>query len=111
MRIALETEKGKRKKFKAVFVRLGKKTNYKGYSEETILLKEIADAETLEPMADHLWFSYSKGFQKLVLTPGTLIEFEARVKPYKKGYIRKGINKHRTTDYKLSHPTKIKRAG
>jgi hypothetical protein len=111
MRKALKTEKGNRKKFKAVFVRLGKKTNYKGYSEETILLADIIDAESHARMTDHLWFSYSKGFQQLSLTPGTAIEFEARVKEYKKGYVRRGLNTHRTSDYKLSHPTKIKLAG
>ncbi len=111
MRKVLQPEKGNRKKFKATFVRLGKKTSYKGYSEETVLLSAIVDAETGEPMTDHLWFSYTKGFQQLALAPGMRIEFEARVKEYKKGYVRKGLNTKRSSDYKLSHPTKIKRAG
>ncbi len=111
MRKALQPEKGNRKKFAATFVRLGKKTSYKGYSEETVLLSAIIDAETGEPMTDHLWFSYTKGFQQLALSPGTRIEFEARVKEYKKGYVRSGLSTQRSSDYKLSHPTKIKRTG
>jgi len=110
MRKDLAVEKEKRKKFKAVFVRVGKKVNYTGYSQETILLKNIVDVEANRAVADHLWFSYTKGFEKILLTEGVMLEFEARVKEYKKGYVRKDINiNNRTTDYKLSNPTKIRK--
>lgn len=110
MRKDLAVENGKRKKFKAAFVRLGKKVNYKGYREETILLKNIVDIETNCVMADHIWFSYTKGFESVSLAEGTILEFEARVKEYSKGYVRKDLNiDKRTTDYKLSHPTKIRK--
>jgi hypothetical protein len=108
MRKRLAAENGSRKKFIGTFERIGKKVNYKGYSEETILLKNIIDFETKEIVADHVWFSYTKGFEKISLTPGIKLEFEARVKEYKKGYVNKALNLHkRSTDYKLSHPTKI----
>ena len=108
MRKQLAAENGTRKKFSATFERVGKKVNYKGYTEETILLKHIVDVETKKVVADHIWFSYTKGFEKLTLTPGVVLEFEARVKQYKKGYVNKALNLHkRLTDYKLSHPTKI----
>ena len=109
MRKILGVEKEKRKKFIATFSRLGKKTNFKGYSEETILLKNVIDVETNQVVTDHLWFSYTKGFEKVLLKEGVHLAFEARVKEYKKGYINKGykINNSKT-DYKLSHPTKIK---
>ena len=99
-----------RKKFRAVFIRIGKKTGFKGYSEETILLKNIVDLEADKMVADHLWFNYTKGFEKLSLTEGATLEFEARIKEYRKGYVnaRYKINRS-TTDYKLSHPTKIKK--
>jgi hypothetical protein len=105
----LVKEIGTRKKFTAIYSRMGKKVNYKGYSEETILLKNIIDVETNKVVTDHVWFSYTKGFEKLALTEGVTIEFEARVKEYKKGYVNKlyKIN-NSATDYKLSHPTKIK---
>jgi hypothetical protein len=110
MRKNLAEEKGKRKKFKAIFVRLGKKVNYKGYSEDTILLKDVLDLENNKLVTDHCWFSYTKGFEKISLTEGAALEFEARVKEYKKGYVRKDLKiNNRTTDYKLSHPTKIRK--
>ena len=109
MRKALGEEKGKRKKFTATFIRLGKKTNFKGYSEETILLQNIIDAETQKVIADHVWFSYTKGFEKILLTKGITVEFEARVSEYHKGYVNKRYQiDQRKKDYKLSNPTRIK---
>jgi hypothetical protein len=79
-------------------------------SEETVLLKNVVDAETNKLVADHVWFSYTKGFEKITLTEGLLLEFEARVKEYKKGYVNKAYKINNSTiDYKLSHPTKIKK--
>jgi hypothetical protein len=110
MRKKLASEVGLRKKFKAIFSRIGKKVNYKGYTEETILLTDIKDRETEKVMADHLWFSYSLAFQKAKLAIGDAIEFEARVKEYQKGYVNKGLKiNHRISDFKLSHPTQIKK--
>jgi len=107
MRKELASQEGQRKKFTATFDRLGKKVGYQGYAEETILLKNITD-ETGKRMADHLWFRYTQGFVKLKLLPGDHIEFEARVKEYRKGYVNKALNiNNKTSDYKLSHPTKI----
>jgi hypothetical protein len=109
MRVKLGKDEGVRKKFIATFSRIGKKKNFKGYSEDTILLKNVTDAETSAVVADHIWFSYTKSFEKIILKEGVIIEFEARVKSYNKGYVNKavGINQ-RKTDFKLSHPTKIK---
>lgn len=109
MRKGLADKEGERRKYSAVFSRIGKKTNYRGYSEETILLKDITDLETNQIVADHLWFSYTKSFQLVSLLEGVRIEFEARVKEYRKGYVntRYKINDRRT-DFKLSHPTRIK---
>jgi len=108
MRRELAKQDGQRKKFSALFIRLGKKAGYHGYSEETILLNRITDVETGKVVTDHLWFTYTKGFQDAGLKEGDTIEFEARVKEYKKGYVNRayGINQ-RKHDYKLSHPTRI----
>jgi hypothetical protein len=108
MRKRLSDAAGERRKFRATFSRFGKKINFKGYSEETILLINVIDCENGMVATSHIWFSYSKGFQKLNLIEGTHLEFEARVKAYQKGYVNKaaGINKRRT-DFKLSHPTKV----
>ncbi len=110
MRKKLAAEEGNRKKFHAVFSRIGKKVNFKGYSEETILLKNIFDIEANGVVADHVWFSYTQGFIKAALTPGDTLEFEARVKEYRKGYVNKSYKiNNSSTDFKLSNPTKIKR--
>jgi hypothetical protein len=109
MRKLLAKEEGNRKKFTATFERFGKKVNYKGYSETTVLLTNIRDTETNTRVADHLWFTFTAGFEKAGLKEGCTIEFDARVKEYSKGYVNKkiGIN-NRKNDFKLSHPTKIK---
>jgi hypothetical protein len=110
MRIKLAAEEGKRKKFRGVFERIGKKTNFKGYSEETVLLKTIIDVETNNVVADHVWFNYTKEFEKASVTEGAMLEFEARIKEYKKGYVNRKLNfTSQAVDYKLSHPTKIKK--
>lgn len=110
MRKELAAVAGERKKFSAVFARLGKKVNYNGYSEETILLNVIVDVETGKPVADHLWFGYTQGFVKASLAAGDRLEFEARVKKYRKGYVNKNYKiNNASTDFKLSNPTKIKK--
>jgi hypothetical protein len=109
MRKKLAETAGERKKFKGTFSRLGKKINYSGYSEDTILLVNIIDFETERCVSDHNWFSFTKGFEKIALTEGTEIEFEARVKPYKKGYVNKQLNiNDQKIDFKLSNPTRIR---
>jgi len=109
MRKKLAENEGNRKKFSATFIRLGKKANFKGYSEDTILLKEIKDLESNEVVTDHVWFTYTKGFEKINLQEGAIIEFEARIKEYQKGYVNTAYKINRSkTDYKLSHPTKIR---
>jgi hypothetical protein len=109
MRKELAKQNGERKKFTAIFERLGKRAGYQGYAEETILLKDVVDVELNKVVTDHLWFSYTRGFQDIKLVEGICIEFEARVKEYSKGYVNKAhkINQKKK-DFKLSHPTKIK---
>ena len=108
MRKVLRESLGVRKKFSGLFVRLGKKKNYRGHTEETVLIKTIIDLEDGNVVADHLWFAYTKGFQQVSLEAGVRIEFDARVKKYAKGYRNTQYKiDNRTTDYKLSHPTKI----
>lgn len=98
-----------RTKFTGEFERLGEKNNFWG-SNKTILLKNIKNLDG-ETVTDHLWFMYTKNFQKLgKLRVGDIIEFEARVSSYEKGYInyRQFIDE-RELDYKLNYPTKIKK--
>jgi hypothetical protein len=108
MRKKLAEEVGARKKFRGVFARYGKKVNYKGYSEETVLVEQIVDAETNQLMCDHIWFSLTKSFEKLNLTSGDVLQFDARIKEYQKGYKNSAYKIDNTSkDFKLSHPTNI----
>jgi hypothetical protein len=108
IRKKLAQDEGERKKFRAVFSRFGKKINFNGYSETTLLLTQVVDIQKMQVVADHVWFSLTKGFEAIKLEEGTIVEFEARVKEYSKGYVNKryGIN-NRRQDFKLSHPGKI----
>lgn len=116
MRQELKKIDGERKSFTGVFTRFGKKSRYrpKKVGDEwidydvTVLLTDIRDLEG-KSVADHLWFNFTKGFASLgEIQEGTRIRFDARVKPYVKGYVN---HRHyidmREEDYKLSHPTKF----
>jgi hypothetical protein len=110
MRKDLLQKSGERRRFSGTFSRFGSKINYRGYSEETILLTQIIDLETNQEVADHIWFAYTKGFQSAGLLLGARVAFDARVRKYSKGYVNKRYKiNQRSTDYKLSHPTKIER--
>ena len=99
-----------RKRFKGTFERFGTKAGYK-YPLTTLLFKYIIDSSTKEKVTEHIWFNLTKGFNTLDLKEGDIIEFDARVKEYTKGYMgyREDVYKPIETDYKLSHPTKIKK--
>lgn len=113
MRHKLQAIDGKRCQFTAIFDRFGSKPAFKGPMIKTLLLTHVKDAAGHD-VCDHIWFVCSQGFEALDLKPGDQIAFDARSKSYEKGY--KG---HRdaedlpaiSTDYKLSHPTKVRRMG
>ncbi len=108
MRKELKKIDEERGQFTGIFKKYGLKAGFKGPSKETILLVNIRDKQGL-PIADHLWFNLTKGFEKLgALKEGECLRFEARVKVYRKGYVNRcaGIDRSHA-DYKLSHPAKI----
>jgi len=109
MRKNLEQINGDRKGFIGVFERYGTKTNFKGFLERTILLKEVSDGKNV--VTDHIWFTMTKGFEALGdLNNGDKVEFCARVKEYVKGYVnRRDYVDDREIDYRLSHPTKVQK--
>jgi hypothetical protein len=111
MRKELSKIKEIRKRFTGTFVRFGEKKDWNGYNQRTLLLQKVAGVDSPEILTDHLWFTYSKAFEDLgFLKEGDTIEFDARVKEYVKGYVnRLGKIDQRRNDFKLSHPTKVKR--
>lgn len=106
MRKGLQIVDGDRLSFTGTIGRYGGK----GGGRYTILL---VDVEFLDgtPATDHIWFNLTKGFKSLRLKPGERVFFDARVKPYTKGYRgrKMGVDRPISVDYKLSHPTKIGR--
>lgn len=102
MRKKLKAHDEERMKFTGVFERIGYKPGYEGRaSTMTVLLNDIRN-ENGKRMTTHAWLNYTKKFQELNLSMGDKIKFCARVKKYKKG-------KSENLDYKLSHPSKIKK--
>jgi len=101
-----------RKTFTGTFERYGTRTNWNGFSEKTVLLVDIKDLSG-KKVTGHIWFHLTKGFNGLgELKKGTVIQFDARVKSYIKGYkgYREEVQweKPIEEDYKLNNPTKIK---
>lgn len=110
MRKQLSTINNTRQKFTGTFERFGEKSGWQGNIDFTLLLTDVKDQEG-KLMTEHLWFNLTKQFNALKLQEGDVVEFHARVKRYFKGYrgYREDIyDKPVETDYKLSHPTKIK---
>jgi hypothetical protein len=112
MRKALAAREEERATFHGTFVRCGTKNGWQGRQEQTILLKDICD-QTGQRVCDHLWFNRTKAFALLNLQPGDTVAFDARVKAYEKGYFgrRWDVDKPAEIDYKLSHPTRVRKVG
>ena len=113
MRAKLKKIENTRKKFTAVFKRYGSKTNWHGFSEKTILLVDVKSNGKGKTVTEHIWFRMTKGFEKLgELKEGDILQFDARVKEYTKGYkgcILDNWERPVEIDYKLNNPTKIKK--
>lgn len=111
MREQLRAIDGVRCTFTGIFERFGTKSAYRGPPIKTLLLRHICDPTDKE-VADHVWFVVGKQFGALDLQPGDRVEFCARVREYEKGY--KGRREDVwdapiEKDYKLSHPTKVRK--
>ena len=102
--------KQERHTFNGVFVREGLRSAYRGFPLSTVLLKDIKLKDSDKIITDHLWFNKTKGFKALNLKEGNIVQFDARVDSYVKGYkgYREDVCSHTEKDYKLSYPTKIK---
>ncbi len=109
MREKLAAIAGKRTLFRAVFVRFGSKPAYRGAPVITCLFRDITRRGSV--ITDHVWFDCGKQFAALHLKVGDVVEFEARVTSYVKGY--KGRRADRDSrwelDYRLSNPTGVRK--
>lgn len=110
MREKLQALEGVRVTVRATFARFGTKRGWQGREVKTVLLTNLTDVHG-HPVCDHLWFACTKGFEALNLQPGDRLELDGRSKPYVKGYqgMRDEEWSETETDFKLSHPTNIRR--
>lgn len=113
MRTELRKLSNQRRLFTGIFVRIGTKSGWQGKILETVLIKDIRDSNN-KLITNHLWFNLTKGFQNIDFKEGNKIQFMARVTSYYKGYKGRraeelGLDSYEE-DFKLSFPTKIKKA-
>lgn len=100
MRDRLEKLNGKRLTFKATVGRFGKKSAYRGYPLDTVCFTDVK-FNSGGNATDHIWFTSGKRIKELNLQEGDKVSFEARVKPYLKGYEKDEV------DFRLSNISKI----
>jgi hypothetical protein len=100
MREKLKAISGVRARFRGRFERTGERTSA-GYVKPMALLRDVCDLKGNE-MCDHVWLNMCKAVEGLELKSGDWVEFDARVRPYWKGY-----HDNRQMDYRLSHPTRM----
>jgi hypothetical protein len=109
MRDALKNNDGSRLRFRASVERFGSRSNWHGYPERTILLRDVRFVGSGELACDHLWFK--EGDWAWELEVGTTFEFDARVDSYVKGYQGQRAEELNistlTIDYHLERPTKV----
>lgn len=99
---------GKRLRFQARVERRSEKPAYRGFPIPTLLLRGVSLADTGDEVADHLWFTAGKWAEGLRL--GDLIEFDARVDSYVKGYRGHRDDVHlpeESSDWHLERPTRV----
>lgn len=95
--------------FTGEFIRFGTKNGWVG-EVKTLLLGDVKMGDDI--VTDHLWFDCGKSFERLDLKEGDIVQFDARVAKYEKGY--RGwrddvFDKPPCTDWKLSRPTKVRK--
>ena len=94
--------------YTAIVGRFSLKNGFRNLPLRTILLINVRHNEKL--VADHVWLTCGRRIYSAILIPGDLIQFDARIKEYEKGYKgrREDVYKPISRDYCLSYPTKIK---
>src|SRR5687767_10666288 len=106
MRNELEKIEGERRRFRAVVEEFG--VGRQAKRTETILLVDVRRTDDVAAVvADHLWLKMGAQFKSVSL--GDVIEFDAQVRRYEKGYLnfRLGIDET-TVDYRLSKPSNVR---
>ncbi|MFC6180579.1 hypothetical protein [Lactiplantibacillus daowaiensis] len=88
--------------FQGVFKGVGFKSSYRNHYLPTLVLEQITFEGKI--MTNHLWCNYTRQFSKLgVLKIGDVVQFDARIKRYTKGY----KTSSKKVDYGIERPTKV----
>ncbi len=111
MRCLLGKMDGTRSRFHATFERFGKKSGYKVPWLLTLLLVDVKRVDDGSVVTDHAWMNYGKQFGSLDLHAGDVVEFDARVGMYQKGYSEDDEDNPFRFDYRLERPTRMEKVG
>lgn len=112
MREKLADLKNTRKTYTAFFERYGVRKLFGKFEALTLLFSDIKNSDN-ELMSQHIWLNSNKSFEKINFVRGDIVQFEARVIEYEKGYRRyKGndpkLKQYVIKDFKLAYPSKVK---
>merc|ERR1712100_823924 len=100
VRLGLVSSLHQRMRFHGTVRRMGKTRGRRAWMRRTVLLTDIVACEDQSIRTDHVWLVVGKQLENLQLHRGDKIQFDARVRWYRK---RGGH------DLKLSHHTKLKK--
>lgn len=108
MRKELLKYKDKRFRFIATVEKFSSEANFPGLTKKTIFLKDIKFQKTGESVVDQISYNVKKTIEKLNLSVGDIIQFDASVKTYVKGLVgpHEVIDVSRL-DIKLTNTTKF----
>ena len=90
---------GLRMMFKGTIVTFG---THKRTDQQTVLIIDVEDITFFDVKFSHIWCISNKNFNSSNLKKGQIIEFEATVRPYRKGP---------KIDYGLSQPKRLRYLG
>lgn len=104
---------GEKHTFTAEFVKYSNKMSRAKVPIQTLLFQNIKNEEG-KVVADHIWFVTNKEFEQFKFHYGNIVQFDAYVEEYVKGYFgirenRRHHHKKMALDYSLSRPTEIKK--
>lgn len=107
MRKDLKKITGMRERFSGQVTRFGTKSAFRGPPKKTVLLTQIQRIANAKVVTDHIWLTVGKRLEHLEV--GDIVEFDARVGEYTKGYqgYRWDVCSYIEVDYRLERPTKV----
>ncbi len=111
VRFQLRSLQGCRFRCRATVGRFGEKRAFRGPPQKTVLLLDVVQTRTGQKLTDHVWFTVGKWMTAANVRPGDVIEFDATVGTYIKGYQghREDVEDAPPVrqDWRLERPTRV----